>query len=731
MPTATSPSPGGQARLGWNVGAAMLVICLGVLASACAAVPEGRRVVDVVDVRAVDARSRPTSAAVDTNDVEEHLATTPSPKFLGLFRGVVYDYVAFDQHTLDRDLERAERYYRARGYYDAKARAAQVISPSTDHVRVVIDIDEGQPVLVSTVKLVGDEALPDDVRAIASRTATRAMKLARPFDEDLYVKAEATLRRALTDRGYAYAKVTRTADVDVARRTADVTFTLDPGPRCQLGEITIEGLGNLPEEPVRRALDLAPGDPYSTSDLDDAKTSVLDLGVFANVSLRPDLSKPTDPAASTPPRIPLVVHVELSKLRKLKVGGGVELDLIRTDVHAIFGWEHDDFLGGFRRLTITLQPALVLYPTRLPGLQKPEHLLAGGKSRIELSQPGFLEARTRGTLRAEYNIYPVLLSPDIDPAASVLGYRELRSSISVDRTWWKVFGQLGYNFQVNIPFAYLGPLDPTLSGVTISYIDVRLQLDLRNDKVEPHKGFLLSNDLQLAGGPLRGDARDLRTQPEARVYLPTSRRTTLALRGTLGFLFPFNYGSTLTNAPGGLEPAGVDRAAWVDDVQLVYFRAFFSGGANSNRGYPLRGVGPHGTIPFFNPTLAASALAQSCDPKSPDYVSARCAQPRGGATLWELSVEFRFPVQGDLASAVFCDASDVSAEKVDLRFYRLHLSCGSGIRYATPVGPIRADIGYRIPGMQILGSPDSAVEGNPGSIFGAPIAISLGIGEAF
>ena len=100
-------------------------------------------------------------------------------------------------------------------------------------------------------------------------------------------------------------------------------------------------------------------------------------------------------------------------------------------------------------------------------------------------------------------------------------------------------------------------------------------------------------------------------------------------------------------------------------------------------------------------------------------------------SLWELSAEFRFPVSGPLTSALFCDSSDVSPKRLDVRPSFLHLSCGSGIRYATPVGPIRLDLGYRVPWMQILGKPDSAVEGNPGTIFGAPVAVSIGIGEAF
>jgi outer membrane protein insertion porin family/translocation and assembly module TamA len=98
-------------------------------------------------------------------------------------------------------------------------------------------------------------------------------------------------------------------------------------------------------------------------------------------------------------------------------------------------------------------------------------------------------------------------------------------------------------------------------------------------------------------------------------------------------------------------------------------------------------------------------------------------------TLWELSSELRVPISGPFATVGFCDASDVSDSIVDIRFARLHLSCGVGARYATPIGPIRFDAGYRIPGMQLLGQPDPIVPGT--LIHGVPIAFQFGIGEAF
>jgi outer membrane protein insertion porin family/translocation and assembly module TamA len=48
----------------------------------------------------------------------------------------------------------------------------------------------------------------------------------------------------------------------------------------------------------------------------------------------------------------------------------------------------------------------------------------------------------------------------------------------------------------------------------------------------------------------------------------------------------------------------------------------------------------------------------------------------------------------------FCDASDVSRYQFDIRFLYPHLSCGAGMRYATPVGAIGLDVGVPIPGAQ-------------------------------
>jgi outer membrane protein assembly factor BamA len=129
-------------------------------------------------------------------------------------------------------------------------------------------------------------------------------------------------------------------------------------------------------------------------------------------------------------------------------------------------------------------------------------------------------------------------------------------------------------------------------------------------------------------------------------------------------------------------------------------------------------------VPFYNPGQTAGAGNCDTDQNSPN-----CNLPLGGFTIWEASAEFRFPLLGPLRGALFMDAADVSPRDVDFRFDRPHLSAGLGFRYATPIGPVRLDIGYRIPGLQAPASAREEYE--PDEILGLPIAVSFGIGEPF
>ena len=143
-------------------------------------------------------------------------------------------------------------------------------------------------------------------------------------------------------------------------------------------------------------------------------------------------------------------------------------------------------------------------------------------------------------------------------------------------------------------------------------------------------------------------------------------------------------------------------------------------------------VGPRGAVPFL--ASGVGAATTRCDPGSGAPGDASCAVPLGGLSLWESSLELRFPLVGAFSGSTFCDVSDASPARVNLRFTYPHLSCGLGLRYDTPIGPVRLDVGYRIPGAQVPAAEAAAVEAAAGSFFtqyvsyaypaGASVAIS-------
>ncbi|WP_394832073.1 BamA/TamA family outer membrane protein [Pendulispora rubella] len=695
----------------------------------CTSIPKGRSAIDTVTIRG--------SSKVEDSDIEERLATAETPKFLGMFRGVVFEYELYDRFVFQRDLARVERFYRARGFYDAHARAGRITRISENHVRVEVVVEEGKAIVVHSVALHGIESLsPRESRAVR-RAIRKTLPDDQPFDEDKYKDAEIQVVRALTDRGFAYAKADRDASVDLVAHTADVSFTVTLGKKVQFGEVTYEGNGDIPLEPVKRALDINPGEPYSTADLDAAQQALLDLQVFSSVEIIPDLEHPETG------KVPLHVKLEPSKLRTIKLGGGIEFDKIRSDVHLLFGWEHHNYLGGLRTLSVQFRPGLVFYPLRADNIVMPRDFLPMEKLRIELRQPGFLEARTSGFIRPEFNVIPFI--PPIDTkyidTAPVIGYAEAKTAVGVDRTFGKIYAALVQSVNVAYPFSYLGEKDDALRTLVISGPELITNLDLRDNRVHPHKGFYLGNNLQVAGGIFGGHASDIKIQPDARAYIPLPHKITLAMRLSVGFLFPFNYGEVVRNKLGEeLDPKNnAQRAERTRDFQIMYFRGLFSGGSSSNRGYALRSIGPHAIVPFLNPDLASLQLDEpECASVNtaglPQIPQPQCGIAVGGFTLWETSLEVRVPLSGPLSTAAFCDASDVSPQRVSFRLDRPHLSCGLGIRYDTPVGPIRLDLGYRIPGLQVLKDltpQEKFEEGDPGDILGIPIAIAFGIGESF
>ena len=701
-------------------------MCLSPALCGCQKIPATHAAVDSIKMDGEDALSE--------RELEKSLATRETPRFLWLVQGVFFDYRLYDHYVLQADIQRIERLYRSRGYYHARVRSVQVVFRKKDHVRIRVEIEEGPPTHVEHLRIYGIEHLsPKEQRTIRKAIVPHVGEK-RVFDQDKFKKAANAALFELRSQGFAYAKIERSAKVDLPNHRASLEFRVKTQQKVVYGPITIDGLPKeVPETMVRRALMLKEGQQYSQRNIEDAQQAVLALGVFSSVQIVPQLSLPeSEPPdrdradGDRRPAVPIVVRVQPTPFHTVELGAGVQLDVIRAAAYVLGGYRVQNFLGGLRDLRLRVTPGLVFYPTRLQSLVPPTDVLPMVKGRATLKQPQIFEARTDGVLRGDFSMYPLLLSPYIDETAPVLGYREVEGGAAIERLFGRhLFLSPVYSIQFATPFAYQGQLDPDLHPLVISAIEMNVRWDTRDDPIFPSRGFAVSAGLQYAG--LGADVYDVRMRPEVRGYIPLGDKMTLATRVGAGFLFPQNWGDSLRSADG-VPPAGTSRDEWVRDAQISLFRSFFAGGPNSNRGYAARGVGPHGVIPFYVPDLQSPGDAAACE-ADPAANPAQCLLPLGGRTLWEANIELRFPIIGDLHGATFCDASDVAPGILQYRFDRPHLSCGLGARYSTPVGPVRFDVGYRIPGLQTLG--DDTGEGVSPELFRVPIAIALSIGEAF
>jgi len=712
----------------------------------------------IEDVDVLGAREIPASA------IKERIATAESAHTLGgILRGIpiaglsdvlAVEYERFDRFVLERDLARVERYYQSRGFYDARVTAARVMRRKSDkRIRVEIVVDEGKPVLIRSVSLAWkDWRLPEAAEVTNPVSDVKnELRVGDRLEEDAYEKLKKELVRAMTDRGFPYSSVMGEAKVDLVKHAADVTFTVELGPRSTFGDVRIVGLGEIPEEPVRKALGFKKGERFSTATLASAERALADFGVFGAIDVKPELSPPDKPRSS---EIPVTITVQPAALRALKAGFGAEAGG-RVEAHGAFSWENRNFLGGLRRFAVEFRPGIVFYPNTLNNLfvAAPDQYLPETRLRFELRQPGVIEPRTQAILRGAANMYrPLNLTtaptPGTDAAKEpALGYLEVSGSLGLERRFSDFQHYLGQFIQAQYDAPFLYPLwagkrPDGYTPLLFTYLETIGTLDFRKndrgevDRIAPRKGVYLGLNAQLAGYFLPGDANDVRLRPELRAYLPISKYVTLAFHLTGGFLLPQtdDYAETLKllTAKAKTKTEIEPTSATVSDadsgqsmplnelrsrLQRLQFRGFYSGGPNSNRGYVYNGVGLHASVPLQGRTTSS--------PWS----------PTGGLTLWESSLELRLSITEALGVIFFLDSSDVRSGLGDIAFNRPHLSAGLGLRYATPVGPVRLDLGYRVKCAQQIGVCDENALSYDVGLFGYtggyPFVTTIAIGEAF
>ncbi len=616
---------------------------------------------------------------------------------LRLWRWPWTDWPSLNQAVLDQDLERVLRWYRARGYYEAKVvrvdydpveaavpGGAGDCDPAHDEctVSIIVTVDEGQPTTIEGVRLEGLEGT--EATAGVLTPGSLGLELGKPIDEAYYDDAKAALVKALRAAGYAGATVEGRVDVDRASHRARVVLRAQPGPLCTFGRLTVSGQVTLPEAPIAAAANLQSGARYDPEVLREIQAEVFALGAFSAVDVEEKL---------VGDRVDVRVDVTPLSSDALRVGVGImsgsqqridtsDLTSIpQWDVHLFGRYERRHVFGTLGKFSIDERPRLIFlgsFPT-IPSVQ------FGNIVTLNLNQPGLVEPRTNlfETVGWDYGPDPYLtfLRSDIYlrlGARRGFFSRRLVGTLAVQQDLFVVPGQ-----SWTPP---TGVTDPLPVSYDYAYVEQDLRLDLRDDRVRPRSGIYTGINATEAPRFVASDWAAFRVAPEFRFFLPLPWGIVFASRLALGAIFIGSANPALDADSQRLGPLP----------------------------YRLRGGGPNGNRGFLAGQLGAG--------------------PTGGIRRWEAAAELRIPLGSDFVLAGFVDLGDVSDEAA-FRFDYWNMTIGPGLRFYTVLGAIRFDTGFRLPSLQRLADPNYSIasEANPNYLFGSSVAgaLQLTIGDAF
>ncbi|MGD8858952.1 MAG: BamA/TamA family outer membrane protein [Myxococcales bacterium] len=615
------------------------------------------------------------------------------------------EWPLFNETAFERDVERVERWYRARGYYEARVTDVSMQpEEETREVNLSMTITEGEPVLIVRLDVQGiDHLLPEVQQDV--RDALR-LQPGDPFDEALYDLSKQGVADALFEHSFARATVEGHVLVDPETKLVRVEILAEPGPRCIFGDVIVQGQEDHPAEVIKAASEIEGGQPFSISALRDARRAIYALGPFASVELERHLRPDT-------PVVDILIKVIPGRQVRWGVGIGMESGGIyaqdaddvtgdsfaQWDVHLLGKVEHKNFLGGMRRLRIEERPRLI-FDDPFPATGR---AVPGNRITAELRQPAFLEARTTLVGRLRWDRGP-------DPYGGRFLRHDLVASVGPERFFLRGLLKLATSINLDI---FLPDNDYPFPSTELPYFTHQARLDLRDDPRNTRRGAYFGVDVQHAGYLMRSDWDYVRITGDARGYVPVFGRIVLAGRVRLGLMEVTSSSVTVPSRPEGCAPSpDADQAC----LRYIFRQNLASLGPLRHR---LRGGGQN-SVRGYEPNRLGDV----------QVVDGRLLS--GGLRRWEASGEIRVPVTESFGATLFVDVGDVSRAKV-YRFDHPQTSLGIGLRYRTLVGPLRFDAAFAPESLQVIGQDDRIRDGVPRStVFGlGQGAVHLTIGEAF
>jgi outer membrane protein insertion porin family len=681
-------------RWGWGV-AAILLLLPAALASQTTATPAPDKTGPVKwEVKSLTLKG---VKAVDPKDLRLSISTDQSHCVSMLLSPICwisktryfYTRKYLDRVELARDMLRIRVYYWKRGYREA---LADTLVKETDHddVAVTFFITEGLPTIVSDITVNQKQKILSD-REVAKRVVLGKNS---PLNLIRLDSSRVFLQQGLWDKGYADAVVDTAIQIDTVTKRASVAINVDPKWKATVSDIIVEGNKKIATSTIMKSLTLHPGSLFKRSELLRSQRALYESNLFRRAAI--DIPKQGDSSKV------LIVTVQEAPLHENRLSFGFNtVDFFQLEGRVT----QYNFLGRARQLDV--QGAVGnLFANQLNG----KFIFRdASKTTNTADQARYFDPT--------YNLSLNLREPWFGAQANELGlslfaHRRSAPGIYVD----KGFGSsatftrqimdrgpasINYRFEINrveagdVYFCInFGVCDqPTLGALRdrqrLSPLTLTSTINRANDPFSPTHGYRTTGDFEHASAFTRSDFRYNRADAAGAIYNPVRKRGTVAGHLRLGWV------RALSSTASALGLGNTD-------AQLLHPRKrFYAGGSRSVRGFGENQLGPRVlTIPASklrekDPNCGPTVDITTCDPNvaglgRTDFEP----RPLGGNFVAEASAEFRFPIWQQLFGAVFVDGGYVSQKTAPgLPSSAKAITPGFGVRYRSPVGPIRIDLG--------------------------------------
>ena len=598
-----------------------------------------------------------------------------------------------DEGQLAEDLLRLRVFYRRRGYRAVGVDTA--VDRRNGEVAVTFRIEEGRPTRIDSFAITGLEGLG----GVNPSRLREEVELGRgdPFDRVRLQAVKTLLETRLVNEGYVNAVVLEETTLPEGEG-ARVTLEVRPGVRVRVGEIRIRGADGIGDRVIREFLTFDEGDYYSQEAVQESQRALFGLGAIRFASI----SRAGATAADS--TVTLVVQLTAADVRTVRVGAGVNTSRC-FQTEAVLG--HRNFLGRARRLQLTGRLANLLAP-ELAGAfpctdvaDQPRDSVfreLNFLAQAEFEQPYFLSSRNsfRASLFVERETFPEIFVRNAR-GAELAVTRRLRARMPATLSYrpeLTSFGQASADifFCVNFGICQPGDIQVLEEARWLSPLGLSWRYDRTNAAISPTDGWFGTADVEAASLLTGSDYDYARLALEAAGF--ESLRPGLVLAG---------------RARGGVvQPTGAvfDLDDEPEDEIVHPRKRFYAGGAQSVRGFAQNLLGP--TVLLLN-TETALAEDGPCDRLTVEECAVKLARedpgeldqrPVGGNAGLEISVELRRSLGATWGVVGFVDAGQVWNEVADLDLPVV--TPGLGVRYSSPVGPLRLDVAYNPIGSERL-----------------------------